>query len=186
MPGATKLVQNDTGNTDTRIECLVAQDKRCNAARHAARVQHQHHGQIQQLRKRSVAVAAVQRQPIVQTFVAFHDADVCPSGMANKAACNLLGRHQEGVKIETLASTGLAQPHGINVIGPFLERLHDQTLRRQCGAESDRDRGLAGRFVCRRNQKARHAKAVSGADGCLRSAAGLHNCIVQALGQKAQ
>ena len=79
---AAELVQDHAGNPDARVEGLVPQDQRCDAACHAARVEHQHHRQVEQMGQRGVAVAAVQRQAVVQALVALDDADVRSGAMA--------------------------------------------------------------------------------------------------------
>ena len=58
---AAKIVENDAGDVDVAIERLVTEDQRRDAARHAARVDHQHHRQIEQHGQRGIAVAAVER-----------------------------------------------------------------------------------------------------------------------------
>ena len=40
MPGSTELIEDDAGNVDIPVECLVAQDQGCDTARHAARIDH--------------------------------------------------------------------------------------------------------------------------------------------------
>ena len=51
--------QDHAGDADRAVERLIAEDQRRNAAGHAARIEHQHHRQVQQLRQRRIAVAAV-------------------------------------------------------------------------------------------------------------------------------
>ena len=80
------------------------------------------------MRQRCVAVAAVQRQTIVQTLIAFNNTDVGQSRMAREASGDFVGGGKKRIKVEAVAPTGLGQPHGINVVGALLKWLNGQTL----------------------------------------------------------
>ena len=66
VPAAAKVVEDHAGDVDVAVERLIAKDQRRDAARHAARIDHQEHRQVEQLRQGGVAVAAIQREAVIQ------------------------------------------------------------------------------------------------------------------------
>jgi hypothetical protein len=73
---AAEAVEDDAGDADVAVEGLVAEDQRGDAARHAARVEHQHHRQAEQLGQRGIAVAAGEVEPVVEALVALDEGNV--------------------------------------------------------------------------------------------------------------
>ena len=76
VPAAAKVVEDHAGDADVAVERLVAEDQRRDAARHAAGVDDQDHRQVEHLRHRRVAVAAVEGEAVVEALVALDDRDV--------------------------------------------------------------------------------------------------------------
>ena len=70
---AAEAVQDHAADANAAVEGLVAEDQRRDAARHAARVDHEQNRQAEPRRERRVAVAAVERQAVVQALVAFDE-----------------------------------------------------------------------------------------------------------------
>ncbi len=156
MAAAAELVEDHAADADLGVETLIAQYQRCDAARHAACVQHQYHGRIEQLGQRRIAVAAVQIQTVVESLVALDDVDVRAPCVVADGVNDFVVLH--GVEIEVVAgaSGGPAEPHGIDVVRPLLERLHHQAARAQGSTQSQRDSGLAGRLVGSGDEDLRH------------------------------
>ena len=144
---AAELVEDDSGNADTPVKRLVAEDQWRNAARHAARIDHQHHRRVQQCRQRGVGVAAVQIQPVVQTLVAFDQGDIGPPGATRERGADLVARHQIEIEVVAVAPGGQAEPHRIDVVRTLLEGLHGQATCFQGRAQSDGERGFARGLV---------------------------------------
>ena len=72
--------------------------------------------------------------------------------MARKGRHDIVFFHQVHIEIAAGTAGGLAQPHRIDVIGALFKRLHGMAARIERGAQADADHGLAGRFVCGRDQ----------------------------------
>ena len=161
MATAANLVQNDTGDAHARIERLVTQDQRCNATRHAPGIDDQDNGQAQQRRQCGVAVGAIECQTVIQALIAFDDADVGLRRQAGVAGLYLCSRAQVGIEVKAGATTRPAEPHGVDVVWPFLESLNHLSTTDQCRAQPDADRGLARGFMCSRYEQAGHAVLVS-------------------------
>ena len=141
MATAAQVVQEHAGDVDVAIECLITQDQRCNPARHAARIDHQKYRKIEHLRERRIAVAAIQRQTIVQPLVALHQIHLCK--MAGKSGNDIFIGHQIQVEVAARPACRLRQPHGIDVIRAFFVGLHGMATRLQCGAQTYADHRLA-------------------------------------------
>jgi hypothetical protein len=75
VAAAAEAVEDHAGDADIAVEGLVAEDQRRDAARHAARVEHQHHRQVEQARQRGVAVGAFEVESVVEALVALDQAD---------------------------------------------------------------------------------------------------------------
>ncbi len=86
VAAAAELVEHDAGDADLAVEGLVAEDQRCDAARHALRVEHQQHRQAEHARQRRIAVAAVEREAVVEALVAFDEGDVGARRVRGEAA----------------------------------------------------------------------------------------------------
>ena len=154
VPAAAQVVEDHAGNLHVPVERLVAEDQRRDAARHAARIDDQDDRQAERLRQRGVAVAAVERQPVVEPLVALDDADVGRGGMPAECAAVLGGLRKVGIEIAAAAAGGGRQPHRVDVIRAFLERLHRQPAIAQRAAQADGDRRLARRLVGRGDEHA--------------------------------
>ena len=68
---ATELVENDAGDANILVERLITQDQRGDAAGHAARIDDQYHGGLQQGGQCRIAVTAVEAQAVIQPLVGF-------------------------------------------------------------------------------------------------------------------
>ena len=73
---AAEVIENHPGNVEVAVERLVAEQQRCDAARHAARIDDQYHRQSQRVRDCGVAVAAIEVEPVVEPLVALDDAHI--------------------------------------------------------------------------------------------------------------
>jgi hypothetical protein len=147
MAAAAQLVEDHAGNADVGVEGLVAQDQRGDAARHATRIEHQHHGRLYQLGERRIAVAAVEVQAIVEPLVALDEGHVGTLGVAAHHGQDLVPFHGLEVEVVAGASRGQAQPHGIDIVRAFLEGLDPDAARSEGGAQSQGDGGLPGGLV---------------------------------------
>ncbi len=157
VPGTAQLIEDDAGDADLGVEGLVAQDQRGDATGHAARVDDQHHRGFEQGGERRVAVAAVEAQAVVQTFVAFDQGDISAAGTRREAAQDFVAPHEIEIEVVTIAPGGQGQPHGIDEIGAFLEWLDDVTAGAQGGAQADAQRGFARGFMSGGDEQTIHA-----------------------------
>ena len=57
VPTAAQLIQDDAGDPDLGVKCLVAQYQWCNAAGHATGIEYQDDRCVRQCRQRGIAVA---------------------------------------------------------------------------------------------------------------------------------
>jgi len=144
---AAEPVEDDAGDADVTIEGLIAEDERGDAAGHAAGVNDQHHRRPQQLRQGGVAVAAVQREAVVQPLVALDEGEIGAARAGDERPQDFAAPHEIKIKVVAVAPGGETQPHGVNIVGALLERLHREAAGAQGGGEPERDRGLAGRLV---------------------------------------
>ena len=99
VPAAAQVVQDHAGDLHVAVERLVAEDQRRDAARHPARVDDQDDGQAERLRQRRVAVAAVEREAVVEPLVALDYADVGLGGVPPERAAIFGHVRQVGVEI---------------------------------------------------------------------------------------
>ena len=99
MARAAQLVQDDAGDPDIGIEGLVAKNQWRHPTRHAACVDDEDHGCSEQFGERSVAVAAIQIESVVQSLVALDDCNVCVPDVRGKGRKNLLVLHEEKIEI---------------------------------------------------------------------------------------
>ncbi len=141
------VVEDHAADADARVEGLVAEDQRRDAARHAACVEHQQHRQAELGGERGVAVAAVQRQAVVQALVAFHQADVGTAHALPEDLRDLVPAHQLRIEVDAGPAGGQREPHRVDVVGALLEGLHRVAARRERRRERQRDRGLARTLV---------------------------------------
>ena len=150
VAGAAQIIEYHTGYIDVAVECLVTEYQRRDAACHAARIDHQEHRQTEQLRQGGVAVAAVQRKSVIQALVAFYQIHF--STMPRESGGNVIVLHQIQIKVAAGASGCQAEPHRIDVIGTFLERLDRVSAFAERGTQACADHRFSGRLVRRRNQ----------------------------------
>ena len=158
---ATELIQDHAGDANRRVERLIAENQRRDAARHAARVDHQHHRRAEERGERGVAVAAVQGEPVVQALIALDDAERGAVHAPRELGADLLRAAQVGVQVVAGPPGGESEPQRIDVVRAFLERLHRLPARAQCGAQADAHGGLARGFVRGGYEQAVHAVAES-------------------------
>ncbi len=157
MSRASQPGQNHAGNPNRPVERLIAEDQRRDTARHAARIEHQHHRQIQQLCQRRVAVVAVEVEAVVQALVALDQTDVGERTVARKLELQLARRGQVEIEVAAAAPGRGRKPHRIDVIRTLLERLHGETAPGQLRRQADADGGLARRLVRSGNEESVHA-----------------------------
>jgi hypothetical protein len=156
-----EAVEDHAGDADVAVEGLVAEDQRGDAARHAARIEHQDHRQVEQAGQRRIAVRAVEVESVVEALVAFDQADFGVMAVAGELGLQFAVGREEKVEVVAGAPGGDREPQRIDVVGPFLEGLHGAcrlavlagTQRRR---ESDADGGLARGLVRGRDQEAMH------------------------------
>ena len=160
VPAATKIVEYDPGDVDIAVERLITEDQRCDTSRHAACVDHQHHRQVEQFGQSGIAVAAVQRQTVVQTLVALDQIHFL--AVLRKSGDDVVVFHQVQIEIATGMSCGLAEPHRVDIIGAFFERLHDMAARSKRRAQAYADHGFPGGFMCCRDQHTVHGSLPTG------------------------
>ncbi len=144
---AAEAVEDHAADADVAVEGLVAQDQRRDAACHASRIEHQQHRQAELLGQRCVAVAAVQRQAVVQALVALDQAQARSGTVPREAGVDLGVRHQHRIEVHAGAAGGQRQPHRVDVVRPLLEGLHEVAAQRQGGGQAERHRRLARRLV---------------------------------------
>ena len=156
MAAAAEVVEDDAGDANVAVECLITKNQRGHPARHAARVDHQHHRRAEQLGERRVAVAAVEIEAVVQTLVAFDQADARAGRGMRELLHDLVAPHHVEIEVVAGPLRRHAQPQRIDVVGPLLERLHRMAARVQGGAQAERQRGLAGGFMGGGNEDAGH------------------------------
>ncbi len=82
VPAAAQIVEDHAGDTYLAIERLVAEDQRCDAAGHPARVDDEHDRQAEHPCHCRVAVAAVEREAVVESLVALDQRDVGAGAVA--------------------------------------------------------------------------------------------------------
>ncbi len=145
VPAAAKIIENDTGNIDVAVECLVSEDQRGDPARHAARIDHQEHRQVQQFRQGCIAVAAIQCETVVQTLVTLDQIHF--RAVTREGVDDVVAFHQVQVEVATGAPRCLAKPHRVDVIGAFLEWLDRVPAFAQRGAQAYADHRFSGRLV---------------------------------------
>ncbi len=169
VAAAAQAVEDDAGDADVPVEGLVAEDQRRDAARHAARVEHQHHRQRQQVGQGGIAVGAVEVEAVVEALVALDQADVGVRAVARELGPDLVIRRQEEIEVAAGAAGGQAEPERIDVVRSLLERLHRESARPQRRGEADTDSGLAGRLVGGRNEEPVHRQAPGTDDSAARA-----------------
>ena len=161
VTAAAELIQDDAGNSDFTVKGLVAQDQRGDAACHAARIQYQHYRRFCQRGNGGVAVAAIEIKAVVQALVAFDQRNVRLSGIMPDRGEDFRVGHAMEIQVVAGASGSLSQPHRIDVVRAFLEWLHHQTACCKCSTQANGYSGLAGGFVCCRDQQAGHVSTRS-------------------------
>ncbi len=157
---AADLVQDHAGDAHVTVEGLIAEQQRRHAARHAARVDHEHDRQAEALGERRVAVAAVEREAVVQALVALDERGVGVGRVACEQRVDLVAAHQVQVEVEAGPRARARQPHRVDVVGALLERLHREAARGERGGEAEAHRRLARRLVRRRDHPARRRDGV--------------------------
>ena len=131
-------------------EALKAADHRCDAAGHAACIDHQNHRRAEALRQGRVAVTAIEADAVEKSLGPFDDADVGPGRVAYEGRRDLVAVHGVKVQVVAVAPGSRTEPQGIDEVGAFLEGLHREAAGTQRRAQPDADNGLAGGFVrCR-------------------------------------
>jgi hypothetical protein len=65
VAGASDAVEDNAGDANPGIEGLVTEDQRSDAARHAARVEHQQDRRAEQCGERRIRVRAVQVEAVI-------------------------------------------------------------------------------------------------------------------------
>ena len=78
-------------------------------------------GRSSSFAKCGVAVAAVQREAVVQSLVALDQIHF--RAVAREGGDDVVAFHQVQIEVAAGASGGLAEPHRIDVIGTFFEWL---------------------------------------------------------------
>jgi hypothetical protein len=81
---------------------------------------------MEQFGQGGIAVAAVEIEAIVQTLVAFDQAQVRICSVALIGFDDLVATHQVKVQVATVSSGGGCQPHRVDIIRAFLVWLHRQ------------------------------------------------------------
>ncbi len=153
MATTAQLIEDDTGDFYRGIESLVTKDQWCNAPSHATGIEDQDHRCAGECCQRRIAVTAVQVEAVIQTLVALDQADVGIQRVLAHGGQDLLVGHAVEIQIVTGAAGRLAEPHGINVIRAFLERLYDQTTFCECRAQTQGNGGFSRGLVgCRYQQ----------------------------------
>ena len=97
VPAAAKIVEYHAGDVDVAVECLIAEDQRRDPARHAARIDHQEHRQVEQFGQCGVAVAAIQREAVVQPLVSLDQIHF--RAVARKGGDDVVALHQVQIKV---------------------------------------------------------------------------------------
>ena len=156
---AADAIEDHAGDAQSRLERLVAEHQRRDAARGAARVEHQHRGQAEPAGERRVAVAAVGRHAVVKPEIAFDQAGIGAVRVAQESRLDLTGPGQVRIEVAAGAAGGQREPHRVDVVGALLERLHRQAATAQCGAQTDRNRRLARRTMRCGDEPATHRDA---------------------------
>ena len=156
-----ELIQYHAGDPDVPVEGLIAENQRRDAARHAARVDHQHHRRTDERGERGVAVAAFQVEAVVQALVALDEAERRAVHAPRELGADLLRAAQVEVEVMAGPPGRESEPQRIDVVRPFLERLHDFPARAQGGAQADAHCGLARGLVGRGDDEAIHAATES-------------------------
>ena len=131
---AAELVEDHAGDADVRVEGLVAEDQRRDAARHAARVDHQHHRRAEHRRERGVAVAAVEVEPVVEALVALDQAERGALHALRELGAQLVRAAQVGIEVVARPPGGEPEPQRIDVVGALLEGLHASPRARSAAA----------------------------------------------------
>ena len=131
------------GETQPGVEIAQAEQQRRDAASYAAGVDHQYHRSAQQARQGGAAVAAFQIDAVVQSLVALDNRDVGAGGVAAEQRADLCRRHGVVVEVAAGASRRDRQPERVDVVRPFLERLHGEAPGGEGGAQADRHGCLA-------------------------------------------
>ena len=154
VAAAPEVVEDDADDRQVAVERLVAEDERRDAARHAARVEDEHDRESEGLRERRVAVAAVEREAVVEPLVALDQRDVGARGVALEGLDDLVVGREPRVEVAAAPPARRREPHRVDEVGALLERLDAPAARGQRRGEPDAHRGLARRLVRRRDQEA--------------------------------
>ena len=162
---AAEAVEDDAGDADVAIEGLVAEDQRGDAARHAARIQHQHDGQVEQPGQRRIAVAAGEVEPVVEALVALDEGNVRVRAVTGEGVDQLVMRLHVEVQVAAGAAAGQAQPDRVDVVGALLEGLHGEAASAQGGGQAEAEGRLAGGLVRGGDEEAVHPLECNAAGG---------------------
>lgn len=153
VPRTADLVEDHPGDAQASVEIAIAQQKRGDAAGHARGIDHQHHRRIQPMGQTGGGIGALEVDSVEQALVALDQAEIGVQAGAVEQGADFLGRLGVEIQVAALPPAGGAQPQRVDIIGALLERLHPQSPCRQGGGQADAHRGLARRFMCRRDQQ---------------------------------
>ena len=163
VAAAAQLVEDHAGDSNVAVERLVAEDERRDAAGHAAGVDDQHHRQVEHPGDRGVAVAAVEREPVVEALVALDERDVGAGGVTSETRADLGLAGEVRVEVAAAPPAREREPHRVDVVRSLLECLDHEPARAHRRGEPDGNRRLAGRLVCRGDEETAHARCLQSA-----------------------
>ena len=143
VPGRGDLVEDHAGETQARVECLAAEHQRGHGAGGLGAVDHQEHRQVEQQSQFRGGVLARHAHPVVEAAIALDHGKGAVLQVRLEGGDHGLGRHQVGIEVVAGPARSLAQPAGVDVVRPLLERDHAAPPFGQGADQAHRDHGLA-------------------------------------------
>jgi hypothetical protein len=142
VPASAELIENHACDVDVPVEGLIAEYQRRHAACHAARIDHQHDGNVQQLRQCGIAVAAIEVKAVIQALVPFHQRHIGIGGLLFKDIGHFFVTHEIEIKIVAGTSARSCEPHGVDIVRSLFVGLNLEAPLPQRGAQTDAQGGL--------------------------------------------
>ena len=131
MSGASHLIQYNTANLDALVKPGHPVYQSRYTASNACAVYYQKHRCINGIGQLCTAVAALYIQPVKQPHGTFYHTDIKALRIVYKRPAHLIRPHHKQIQISALLPRGKSHPAWVNIIRPFLERLHTKPSVRQ-------------------------------------------------------
>jgi hypothetical protein len=137
------LVQDHASNAQRRIERLIPQQERRDAASRALRIDHQQHRRAELLGQFGIAVGPLQVNAVEEADIALDEAECILVQRAREGRADLVPGRCVIVEVEAGTPGGLRQPQRIDIVRSLLEGLHPMAATPELSDQSNTERRLA-------------------------------------------